>query len=482
MMKTVLKLTGQIWQSIRQYHAAPTERISYAYARSVIRDGRRLLICSGQLVLPGPDCYVGSSRTHLRLYKDVVCGVVYECFREGEYDVLINIHHHPFSRSGTSFSPVDDRDDLAFDKALREISKETGREYVSVSVVLDEKSFDARVTNPNNPSSPFQPVHEVQCLGDELSVLFPNSSAKPSTEVSPLVSRHDFVGAEILAWMQGATIGICGAGGLGSILAEGVARLGFGKLVLVDDDRVEDTNLNRLQGIEAAQVGMRKVDAVREHLSAISPALEIITLNNSLRDEAAINALTGCDILLGAVDNSVPRAMLNHLAVQYCIPYFDAGVDIQLDPVNFRYRLFAVLPGTTSCMECSPFKVLKTEEVIKALLNPALEIEFRHRGYIQDEGKINAPSVYPLNMQASGALLTELVNYLGGFRPVTTTLFSDYQGNKYERADRENYPDNRPAEDCPLCSFYAARGDHVTLPFSQCLDADNFLEYFKAVT
>jgi sulfur carrier protein ThiS adenylyltransferase len=75
---------------------------------------------------------------------------------------------------------------------------------------------------------------------------------------------------ELLALLRASTVGIAGAGGLGSNAAVSLARAGVGRLIIADHDRVEPSNLNRQQYF-ADQVGRKKVEALRENLLRINP-------------------------------------------------------------------------------------------------------------------------------------------------------------------------------------------------------------------
>ena len=86
-----------------------------------------------------------------------------------------------------------------------------------------------------------------------------------------LIARH---GAELHRRFSSATIAVCGLGGLGSNIAIALARAGIGKLLLIDFDRVDITNLHRQQ-YKATQIGRYKSDALAENLAEIAPYTEI---------------------------------------------------------------------------------------------------------------------------------------------------------------------------------------------------------------
>ena len=85
-----------------------------------------------------------------------------------------------------------------------------------------------------------------------------------------LVQRN---GETLQKKFSSATVAVCGLGGLGSNLAFSLARAGIGKLILIDFDRVDITNLNRQQ-YKAAQIGRFKTDALLENLKEIAPYIK----------------------------------------------------------------------------------------------------------------------------------------------------------------------------------------------------------------
>lgn len=469
MNKSILKISEECWQKILNKHSDKDERISFLMAKSVNRSklGRTLILAAEQPIIPADDCYKSVGPTHLKLHDDVATSIVNQMLLS-EYDTLINIHSHPFSHSGTSFSSIDDADDINLDGILRRELKKLGREFCNLSIVVDRHSFDGRFTNALLKKS-FRPLDEVQIMGEHLRVAYPNSILKEqeSVTVPETQQRHDFIGSDVISWLSDAKIGVLGAGGLSSIYTESLVRLGCRELIIIDDDVVEESNLNRLQGVKKSQVGTPKVFAIKQNLKNMIPDAKVKALYCNVMDKRAQYALSGCDIILGGVDNALPRAVLNHISVQYLIPYFDAAVDVTREPVNFRRRVHSVLPFATACMHCSPFDLIDDNDVAHSLLSPEMEAKFRNMGYISDAVEAPAPSVYPLNMSASGDLMTELLNYLGGFKSTAVNLYSNYQESYHQRADKDSYGLTHSAEDCPTCSFYKGIGDAESLPFKK---------------
>ena len=121
-----------------------------------------------------------------------------------------------------------------------------------------------------------------------------------------LITRH---GLDLQKRFSSATIAICGLGGLGSNIAIALARAGIGKLLLIDFDRVDITNLHRQQ-YKANQIGLYKADALAENLLEIAPYTEIQTVTTKITEENFMDLLKDADIVCEAFDNAESKAML----------------------------------------------------------------------------------------------------------------------------------------------------------------------------
>ncbi|MBQ7931916.1 MAG: thiamine biosynthesis protein ThiF [Clostridia bacterium] len=121
-----------------------------------------------------------------------------------------------------------------------------------------------------------------------------------------LEMRH---GAELHRRFSSAVVAVCGLGGLGSNIAIALARAGIGKLILIDFDRVDITNLHRQQ-YKAEQIGVCKTEALAENLREIAPYLEIGTHTVRLTEDNAAELLRNADIICEEFDNAEAKSML----------------------------------------------------------------------------------------------------------------------------------------------------------------------------
>ena len=121
-----------------------------------------------------------------------------------------------------------------------------------------------------------------------------------------LTERH---GKEAQEKFSNAAVGIAGLGGLGSNIAFFLARLGIGKLVLADCDRVDVTNLNRQQ-YRVADLGRYKAEALKEQLLGINPYCVYEIHSVKLTEENIPEIFSECDIICEAFDKADQKAMI----------------------------------------------------------------------------------------------------------------------------------------------------------------------------
>ena len=112
-----------------------------------------------------------------------------------------------------------------------------------------------------------------------------------------------------------ATVAICGLGGLGSNIAFALARAGIGKLILIDFDSVDITNLHRQQ-YKANQIGMSKTEALKKNLSEIAPYVTVETHSVRITESNAEELLKKADIICESFDDAECKAMLVNLVTE----------------------------------------------------------------------------------------------------------------------------------------------------------------------
>lgn len=117
------------------------------------------------------------------------------------------------------------------------------------------------------------------------------------------------LGRENIKKIQSIRVGIAGAGGLGSNCAQLLVRSGFVRFRIVDFDIVEWSNLNR-QFYFARQVGLKKVDALKENLLSINPGLDIEAVKVKIDSRNVMGLFEGCQVVVEALDGASDKRMV----------------------------------------------------------------------------------------------------------------------------------------------------------------------------
>ncbi|MGK0554710.1 ThiF family adenylyltransferase [Macrococcus capreoli] len=148
--------------------------------------------------------------------------------------------------------------------------------------------------------------------------------------------------------IQNATVGIIGCGALGTHLAESIARCGVKKIVIVDRDYVEISNLQRQSLFKECDAlnSTPKVVACERELRAIRSDLEIETYIEHCDTSLLEAAFLQCDCILDATDNFETRLLLNDFSYKHNIPWIYGAC------VESTYVACPFIPGVTPCFNC----------------------------------------------------------------------------------------------------------------------------------
>ena len=119
---------------------------------------------------------------------------------------------------------------------------------------------------------------------------------------------------------------VVGLGGLGGAVTEILARMGVGRLTLVDGDRFEDSNLNRQILSSIAQLGHSKAAAARQRVDQINPSVGCLGPAGFLTTENAPELLASCDVVVDCLDNLPARFMVEDACRQAGRPMVSAAV------------------------------------------------------------------------------------------------------------------------------------------------------------
>lgn len=183
-----------------------------------------------------------------------------------------------------------------------------------------------------------------------------------------LLPQFDLVGQERL--LQ-ATVIIFGLGGLGSPVSLYLAASGVGKLILVDPDTVDLTNLQRQIVHSQASIGIAKVNSAQQRLEQINPNIQIETYQQAFTGEALVALIQQADLVLDCTDNLATRLAINAACVQADKPLVAAAA------IRFEGQIGVFqASNNTACYQCFYGKVADLPQTCSTngVLGPVLGV------------------------------------------------------------------------------------------------------------
>lgn len=158
--------------------------------------------------------------------------------------------------------------------------------------------------------------------------------------------------------LRGTQVAVLGCGGLGTWAVGALACVGIGRLVLIDDDAVDLSNLNRQILYRPADIGAPKVSRAAAWLEAFDPTIDVVARRERITGpEALAQALDGCDVLVVAADwppYELTR-WINAVCVERRMPFLTAGQQPPLLKIGPTY-----VPGRGACFACHETQVRRS--------------------------------------------------------------------------------------------------------------------------
>lgn len=234
-------------------------------------------------------------------------------------------------------------------------------------------------------------------------------------------------GAEGQKRLVQSRVAVIGAGGLGSFVAMELAYLGIGRLVLIDEDRLESSNRNRLVGAWHSHAdGTPKVEILASLIHSIDPSIEVEAVESRLETAKAITRIQSADFVIGCLDSDGARLRLNAICMEANTPLLDAATDTPQDGDALTYggRVTFAARGR-GCLMCL------------GVLDPrALRVDLATKEQRADESAIygvdrkmlgrGGPAVISINGVVASLAVTELMVAITGLRDPHIQL--EYRG------------------------------------------------------
>ncbi|ODS96626.1 MAG: hypothetical protein ABS56_11900 [Lautropia sp. SCN 69-89] len=259
--------------------------------------------------------------------------------------------------------------------------------------------------------------------------------------------------------MVGATkFAVIGLGGTGSLTSAALVHHGARRLVLVDDELLDESNLPRIPASTPDDVKVRsKVDIARSYALEHAHDIEVDALMQHVEHESVLPFLVGSDVIVVCTDNTTSRAYLNQLAQQYLIPLLDLGVQFSVGDagavVNEIGRINFVRPGTP-CLWCSGHI---SSERLAAESVPRAERD-REGSYLRgiDDPQ---PSMLAFNMEVVGRGMQVLLGFLTGLFKQAPDAYEQRTFLKPRAGAMVRQISKVHRTGCPICSAVGCGAD-----------------------
>jgi hypothetical protein len=374
------------------------EHAAFCYAGLTSRNGRGRLLVRRVVLVPDEEFPLSPGVSYRRITPQAVARAAIECDAEGL--CLIWAHNHPGSTSSVALSPQDRRTAARAHPVLGDLTD--GRPVTAV--VFGTGSAAGEVWAPAG----VEPVDGVRVICSPFLDFRPEPPA--------IVASDERFSRQVLLFgeagqrrLRELTVTIVGVGGGGSLIAQSLAHLGVGGIIVIDHDVVKKLNLSRIVGATSADIGKLKVDVAARLIHSIDPAITITSFSGDVTYVTDAQAITAADVVFLATDTAFARHAVNLICHHYLIPFFQVGAKVstshdggQITQIHVTDRPFLFTSGCMHCAGIIPLDRLQREQQD--------EETNRAQDYLGAAGAdIEDPSVITLNSIAASLATTDFL-------------------------------------------------------------------------
>lgn len=343
------------------------------------------------------------------------------------------VHNHGGTMSVAFSGPDLESHERGYPTLLRLIERPVG------ALVLAEDAVAGDIWFPDGRRAP---LGRTVVVGRRRQVFTPEPDLAEPTVAARYRRQSLLFGAVGQRILSGSKVAVVGAGGVGMLLVQYLARLGVGNLVVIDPERVDITNLprlpeaSRLDAMEyvarvrlparlrkiARSFAAPKVRVARGIVRRANPDARFEGLVADIADDDVARRVTDCDFIFLAADSMLARNVVNQISYQYLVPALQVGSKPVIEPTSgVVLDVFGVVRtlGThPGCLACSGLidPIRLGEETLGDAAQRA------NQRYV-DDPDVEAPSVITLNAMGAGWAANDFMQFMvglgrpaGGFR------------------------------------------------------------------
>lgn len=301
----------------------------------------------------------------------------------------------------------------------------------------------------------------VRAVGTRLRMSFhPQLCPEPRPQESQVATRSVW-GDAVQADLARTRVGVTGLGSVGSIVAEALSRTGFGRIALIDHDKIEERNLDRTLGAYRSHLGLSKVETSRRllELSHTADDFQAVAVPASLLSPDGLATALDCDVLISCVDRPWPRHILNKIAYLHLIPVIDGGIIARVTDkgklAHVDWTIQTVGPGR-ACLYCLG-ALLRSDAVLDrdGMLD---DPDYIKNLSPADRERYQRRNVFAFSLSVAAHEILHLVGLLSGNKRVGGLGRQRYRAYP---GVMEVDPDLRCDADCDIAPLTATAGEIV---------------------
>jgi molybdopterin/thiamine biosynthesis adenylyltransferase len=427
--------------------------------------GRRLLACRLFLARDGVD-YVPGKRGYRMLTADFVRETALACSEEGLAYLAIHCHG---GTSKVAFSGDDMASHVRGYPALLDILNGPpvgGLVFAEAAVASDIWIGGGQRIQ----------LVSVDVVGRLTQRLFASPLPRPPHSNSNYDRQARLFGDRGQEILKHQKIAVVGAGGAGSLIVEQLSRLGVGKIVVIDPERIDPTNLPRVVGSHRRDTRPwltheRLPQWIKEHTELLrtskvkiarrvavqaNPNIQFVGIEEDIADPSAVEEILDADYVFLAADSMQARLIINALVHQYLIPGVQVGAKVQIDRqtgdvIDVFTVVRPLIPGQT-CLWCN--NLINPTRLAEEAANPE---QRKRQRYVEE---VPAPSVITLNAVAASQAVNDYLFAVTGLSQVDHRRWNKYFSITGEHVEETPRRDSG----CRHCQVRLAAGPHIRLP------------------
>jgi hypothetical protein len=358
-------------------------------------DGRKKICCRQTFLIPDEEC--ARTERSISWPSEQIDRALDAAIAADMLPILI--HSHPNGFWG--FSDVDDNSDVEIIPYLQE---ENRWNIAGSAVMMPDGRVLCRLYEDQKPA---KYLDSVKIIGSDLKFYFVDGKTNDGLAY----------GSEMTDVFKRLSVCIVGVSGTGSIIAEQAGRLGFGELILIDPDKIEKRNLNRIVSASTrhAEESWDKPKVAGDAVRSYRDDVNVVELPTDIASHETVLRAAHADIMLCCVDSAKGRMICDLIAAYFMVPLIDMGVTIPVTTSETNAEIADVIgrvdfvhPESSSLRDRGVYdQNMLRAEALRLNAPEQYDQELRE-GYISGVHE-EAPSVISLNMQAAALAMNELI-------------------------------------------------------------------------